>query len=102
MGSSALMAMRGRFGAPASSSIDDEHGTGGGESCAGGGEWIGKAERRLQAKEEGTGRPGKLSAATWRPRMARWLSTEQLGCTGQGRRPRCPWWAGWACWGAVD
>src|SRR4051812_44137061 len=77
-------------------SVEEEIGEGGFGSDPGGGEWTRRAPGRLQAKEGGTGRPGRLSAATWRPRLARWLSTEQLGCTGRGRRPSCPWWASWA------
>jgi hypothetical protein len=48
------------------------------------------------------GEAWKLSAATWRPRLARWHSTEQLGGAGRGRRRRCPCgpaglgWAGFA------
>ena len=47
-------------------------------------------ERRLQAREEGHGEAWKLTAATCRPRLARWHSTEQLGGAGRGRRPPYP------------
>src|ERR1041385_1376237 len=54
------------------------------------GEWRRRAPGRLQAREGGTGRPGRPPTATCRPWLARWHSTEQLGGAGRGRRPRCP------------
>src|ERR1041385_8304731 len=75
-----------------------ETSTGGGGGSSGGGEWTHGVSRRVQVREEATGRAGSSSATTCRPRLARWHSTEQLGCAGGGRRLPCPWWAGWAGW----
>ena len=68
------------------------------EESSGGGERRRRAPGRVQVREGGTGRPGSSSAMTCHPWLARWHSTEQLGCAGRGRRRPCPWWAGWAGW----
>src|SRR3954463_2215316 len=80
-----------------SAATETSRGRGGGSF--GGGEWVHGVSRRVQVREEATGRAGSSSATTWRAQLARWHSTEQLGGAGRGRRLPCPFGPaglGWA------